>query len=79
MIFKSKTGRSAGGGQSELIDNLLPEFVMRDGLSAPLFAYGLIQFEKIELLTADLGYLDLRDTFGGPVLPQVLFKFVLLF
>lgn len=48
-------------------------------MSAALLADCLVQFVEVELLAADLRDLYLRDALGGPVLGQVLLKFVLLF
>ena len=79
MIFEGKAGGGAGGGKSKLIDDFLPKFVMWDGLPSSLLAYGFVEFIEIELLPPDLWYFDIGDAFGGPVLVEVLLKFVLLF
>lgn len=79
VIFEGEGGGSAGRGQSELVDDFFPEFVVGDGLPASLFADGLVEFVEVEFLAADLGDFDLGDALGGPVLVEVLFKFVLLF
>ncbi len=79
MILEGEAGGGASGGQSELIHDFLPEFVVGDGLSTALLADGLVELVKVELLAADLRDLDLGDALGGPVLSQVLLKFVLLF
>lgn len=63
MIFQSKTSRSACRWKSKLINYLFPEFIMRHRLSSSFLAYCLIQFEKIELLSSNLRYFDLCDTF----------------
>lgn len=79
MVFEGKAGGSAGGGEAKLVDDFLPKFVMGDGLAASLLADGFVELEEIELLSADLWYFDLGDALGGPVLCEVLLKFVLLF
>lgn len=79
MIFKSEGGGSAGGGESELIDYFLPKFVMGDRLASSLLADCFVEFVEIEFLPSDLRYFDLCDALGGPVLCEVLLKFVLLF
>lgn len=79
MIFKRKTGGSAGGGKAELVNDLFPELVVRNSLAASFLAYGFVKFEKIKLLSSDLGDLDLSDAFGTPILAQVFLKFTFLF
>lgn len=79
MVFECEGGGGAGGGESELVDYLFPEFVVGDGLSSSLFAYCFIEFVEVELLSSDLWYFDLGDALGCPVLVEVFFKFVLLF
>jgi hypothetical protein len=50
-----------------------------DGLSSSFFADCFVEFVEIKLLSSDLWYFDLGDSFGGPVLVEMFFKFVLLF
>jgi len=68
VIFQCKTGRSAGGRETELIHNLLPHFVMRDSLASSLFADGFVKFIKVEFLASNLWDFDLGDAFRCPVL-----------
>lgn len=79
MILQGETSRGAGRGKTELIDYFFPKFVMRDRLSSSLLTDGFVELVEIELLTSDLRNFDLSDTLRGPVLRQVLLKFVLLF
>ena len=68
VVFEGEAGGSAGGGESKLIDDLFPHFVVGDGLATALFADGLVEFEEVELLSTDLGYFDLGDALRGPIL-----------
>jgi hypothetical protein len=79
VILECEGSGSTGRGQSELIHYFLPQLIVGDCLSAALPADCAVEFEQVQLLSSDLRDLYLADTFGGPVLPQVLFEFVLLF
>lgn len=79
MVFESEGGGGASGGEAELVYNFFPQFVVRDGLASSLFADSSVEFVEVELLASDLWYFDLSDALGGPVLVEMLFKFVLLF
>lgn len=79
MIFESEAGGGAGGGESELVDNLFPEFVVGDGLPPSFFADGPVEFIEVEFLSSDLWYFYVGDALGGPVLVEVFFEFILFF
>ena len=79
MIFEGETGRGAGGGKAELVDDFLPEFIMRNGLATAFFTDGFVEFEEIKFLSTDLWYFDLSDAFGVPVFGKVFLKFTFLF
>ena len=79
MVFEGEAGWGTGGGESELIDYFFPEFVMGDGLSSSFFADRVVEFKEVEFLSSDLWNFDVGDALWGPVLVQVLLKFVLWF
>ena len=47
VIFEGEGGGSAGRGESELIHDFFPEFVVGDGLPASFFADGLVEFVEV--------------------------------
>ena len=79
VIFEGEAGRGACGGETELVNDLLPEFVVRYCLTTAFFAYSFVEFEKVEFLTTDLGDFDLSDAFGTPILSKVFLEFAFLF
>jgi hypothetical protein len=79
MIFEGEGSGGAGGGKPKFIDDFFPEFVVRDRLPSSLFTDCFVEFIEVELLSSNLRYFDIADALGGPVLVQMLLKFVLLF
>lgn len=79
VIFEGEAGRSTGGGETEFVDNLLPEFVMRYCLASTFFADGFIKFKKVKFLASDLRDFDLSNAFGTPIFGEVFLEFAFLF
>lgn len=62
MIPESEASTGAAAGYLELIDDLFPQFVVWNSLTASTSDHSLIQFAKIQFFSADRGHFEILNT-----------------